>query len=71
MITRIVLLILVALGAWDLPCRWLGTRDCARPPARVLHQRADIAKAEPDLHAIWQPDEAWSRFIQNQLEGGQ
>ena len=38
---------------------------------RVLHQRADIAEAEQDLHAIWQPDEVWSRFIQDQLEGGQ
>ena len=34
---------------------------------RVLHQRVSIAAAEQDLHAIWQPDEAWSRFIQNQL----
>ena len=38
---------------------------------RVLHQRASIAEAEQDMHAIWQPDEAWSRFIPNQLEGGQ
>lgn len=34
---------------------------------RVLHQRIGIAEAEQDLHAIWQPDEVWSRFIQNQL----
>ena len=34
---------------------------------RVLHQRSPVADAEWDLHAIWQPDEVWSRFIQGQL----
>jgi len=34
---------------------------------RVLHQGIGINEAEQDLHAIWQPDEVWSRFIQNQL----
>ena len=34
---------------------------------RVLHQRVPLSDAERDLHAIWQPDEVWSRFIQNQL----
>jgi protein tyrosine phosphatase (PTP) superfamily phosphohydrolase (DUF442 family) len=34
---------------------------------RVLCQRVAISVAERDLHAIWQPNEAWSRFIQNQL----
>src|SRR5262249_7646783 len=34
---------------------------------RVLHQRASHSEAERDLHAIWQPDEVWSRFIQEQL----
>ena len=34
---------------------------------RVLYQRAVITDAEHDLHAIWQPDEVWSRFIQVQL----
>ena len=34
---------------------------------RVLHQGIAIAAAEPDLQAIWQPDEVWSRFIQQQL----
>jgi len=38
---------------------------------RVLHQRLGVAEAEQDLHAIWQPDEAWGRFIQSQLEGRQ
>jgi protein tyrosine phosphatase (PTP) superfamily phosphohydrolase (DUF442 family) len=35
---------------------------------RVLRQRANIAEAEQHLHAIWQPDEVWGRFIQNQLQ---
>lgn len=34
---------------------------------RVLHQGVDQAEAEQDLHAIWQPDEVWSQFIQEQL----
>jgi len=37
---------------------------------RVLHQRAALAEAEQDLHAIWQPDEVWGRFVRNQLERG-
>jgi protein tyrosine phosphatase (PTP) superfamily phosphohydrolase (DUF442 family) len=36
---------------------------------RVLHQRSTVADAEQDLHAIWQPDEIWSRFIKEQLGG--
>lgn len=36
---------------------------------RVLRQRVDAAEAERDLHAIWEPDEVWSRFIQEQLKG--
>jgi len=35
---------------------------------RVLRQRIAIAEAERDLHSIWQPDEVWSRFIQEQLK---
>jgi len=35
---------------------------------RVLRQRVARSKAERDLHAIWQPDEVWSRFIQEQLK---
>ena len=35
---------------------------------RVLAERVPVAVAERDLHAIWQPDEVWSRFIQAQLE---
>ncbi len=34
---------------------------------RVLCQRVSLTEAERDLHAIWQPDEVWSRFIQEQL----
>jgi len=37
---------------------------------RVLYQRVGIADAERDLHAIWQPDGVWRRFIQLQLETG-
>lgn len=36
---------------------------------RVLQEGVSAAEAEQDLHAIWQPDEVWSRFIQSQLEG--
>ena len=36
---------------------------------RVLHQNVSPSEAERDLHAIWEPDEVWSRFIQDQLEG--
>jgi protein tyrosine phosphatase (PTP) superfamily phosphohydrolase (DUF442 family) len=35
---------------------------------RVLCQRVSIPVAEADLHAIWRPDEVWSRFIHEQLE---
>ena len=34
---------------------------------RVLHQKLSPSEAERDLHAIWQPDEIWSRFIRDQL----
>jgi protein tyrosine phosphatase (PTP) superfamily phosphohydrolase (DUF442 family) len=34
---------------------------------RVLCLGVSIAEAEVDLHAIWHPDEVWSRFIQDQL----
>ena len=37
---------------------------------RVLHQHVPATEAERDLHAIWQPDEVWSRFIQDQLKNG-
>lgn len=36
---------------------------------RVLRLQVPAAEAEGDLHAIWQPDEVWSRFIQEQLAG--
>lgn len=35
---------------------------------RVLCQRVAVQEAEGDLHAIWQPDGVWSRFIQDQLK---
>jgi len=34
---------------------------------RVLRQGIDRSEAEGDLHAIWQPNEVWSRFIQEGL----
>jgi protein tyrosine phosphatase (PTP) superfamily phosphohydrolase (DUF442 family) len=35
---------------------------------RVLCRRSALPEAERDLHAIWQRDEIWSRFIQEQLK---
>ena len=35
---------------------------------RVLHQHVPALEAERELHAIWQPDAVWSRFIKSQLE---
>jgi protein tyrosine phosphatase (PTP) superfamily phosphohydrolase (DUF442 family) len=35
---------------------------------RVRHQRNSAAEARQDLQAIWQPDEVWSRFIEQELE---
>ena len=35
---------------------------------RVLHDKVPRAEAERDLHAIWQPDEVWSRFMQERFE---
>jgi protein tyrosine phosphatase (PTP) superfamily phosphohydrolase (DUF442 family) len=35
---------------------------------RVLCQGVVPAEAERDLHAIWQPDPVWNRFIQDQLK---
>ena len=35
---------------------------------RVLFQRIAAAEAERDLHAIWQPDEVWSKFIRDELK---
>jgi hypothetical protein len=35
---------------------------------RVMFQHIAVAEAERDLHAIWQPDEVWSRFIRDELE---
>lgn len=31
-------------------------------------QRVAVQEAERDLHAIWQPDDVWGRFIQDQLK---
>ena len=36
---------------------------------RVLCQHVSVSDAERDLHALWQPDEIWSRFINNKLRG--
>jgi protein tyrosine phosphatase (PTP) superfamily phosphohydrolase (DUF442 family) len=38
---------------------------------RVLHQNVPIPEAERDLHAIWQPDEVWTNFIQTQLKANE
>jgi protein tyrosine phosphatase (PTP) superfamily phosphohydrolase (DUF442 family) len=35
---------------------------------RVLRQGVNVADADKDLRAIWQPDEIWSRFIQDRLD---
>ena len=35
---------------------------------RVLCERVAVQEAERDLHAIWQPEEVWSRFIQDRLQ---
>jgi protein tyrosine phosphatase (PTP) superfamily phosphohydrolase (DUF442 family) len=35
---------------------------------RVLVKQIAIPEAIQDLHAIWQPDEVWSRFIDEQLK---
>ena len=35
---------------------------------RVRFERIDRTLAERDLFAIWQPDEVWSRFIEEQLK---
>jgi hypothetical protein len=34
---------------------------------RVLRQGVALPEAESDLHAVWQPDKVWSRFIQEEL----
>ena len=34
---------------------------------RVLVQHVAVPEAERDLHAVWQPDEVWSRFIRDEL----
>ena len=37
---------------------------------RVLREGVAPAAAEPDLHAIWQPDAVWSRFMAAELARG-
>ena len=34
---------------------------------RVLSQHVEIAETERDLKGVWQPDEIWSRFVQERL----
>jgi protein tyrosine phosphatase (PTP) superfamily phosphohydrolase (DUF442 family) len=36
---------------------------------RVLRQGMALREAERELHAIWKPDDVWSRFIEQQLKG--
>ena len=35
---------------------------------RVLHQGVSEEQARKDMHAIWRPDEVWSRFIAEQID---
>ena len=35
---------------------------------RVLFQDVAVTDAERDLHAIWEPDAIWGRFIQDELK---
>ena len=35
---------------------------------RILVERIAVRDAKPDLDAIWQPDEVWSKFIRDQLK---
>src|ERR1700689_82233 len=35
---------------------------------RVMFHHIAVVEAERDLHAIWQPDEVWSRFIHDELK---
>jgi protein tyrosine phosphatase (PTP) superfamily phosphohydrolase (DUF442 family) len=34
---------------------------------RVIVQNIAVTEAERDLHAIWQPNDVWSRFIRDEL----
>jgi len=36
---------------------------------RVLHEGVPEEQARQDLHAIWQPDEVWNRFVAEQMGG--
>jgi protein tyrosine phosphatase (PTP) superfamily phosphohydrolase (DUF442 family) len=38
---------------------------------RVLFRHTTITEAERDLHAVWQPNEVWSRFISDELANHQ
>ena len=38
---------------------------------RVLNKGVPLSEAKPDMQAIWEPDEAWSHFIQNELNGAE
>ena len=37
---------------------------------RVLRGEATRVEAQRDLKAIWEPDETWSRFIEERLVDG-
>jgi protein tyrosine phosphatase (PTP) superfamily phosphohydrolase (DUF442 family) len=36
---------------------------------RVMFKDVPASEARQDLNAIWQPDDVWSKFIEQQLEG--
>ena len=35
---------------------------------RILFQGVGVVEAERDLHAIWQPDDVWTNFIDDELK---
>jgi protein tyrosine phosphatase (PTP) superfamily phosphohydrolase (DUF442 family) len=35
---------------------------------RVMRKSVPLAEAERDMHAIWEPDPVWDKFIQEQLK---
>ena len=36
---------------------------------RVMFKDVSASEARHELNAIWEPDEVWSKFIEQQLEG--
>jgi hypothetical protein len=35
---------------------------------RVLEEKVPVAEAEGDLRGIWEPDETWGRFLEEELK---